>query len=365
MRCNWQFVIKYFIASGFVLIINSKQLLGQRSTLSIDTTLTPKLRSNIIDSTIKTMLNFYVFPEVAKEVEKQLRLKQKNKEYENIKIPKQFAKAITNDLRAITNDKHLSVNFSLTEVATKKPNAQPTTDEKRGIKNYGEAINFGFEKIERLNGNIGYMRLNLFFPIEYSAETAAAALKLIENTEALIIDLRGNDGGEPEMLVFFASYFFGASPVKLSSLYQRRDNKTYEKYTYPYVPGKRYLNKRVYIVTGKRTFSAGEGFAYDLKHLKRATIVGDTTEGAAHPRDVIRIQKHYWMGVPVAKPIHPVTKSNWEGVGVIPDIYVPEEMAFKKAHLLALKQLSEVTTDEFKKDNLKKFIQSLENELSK
>jgi retinol-binding protein 3 len=269
-------------------------------------------------------------------------------------------------LREISHDKHVSLNYSYKPVPVRQEGAGPTTEERQGLRNYGEAINYGFERVERLPGNIGYIRLNLFFPTEYGGDTAVAVMKFVAGTEALIIDLRGNDGGHPNMIALLASYLFSDEPVQLSGIFQRKTNAVHQYWTMPYIPGERYVGKEVYILTSKRTFSGGEAFAYDLKNLKRATIVGETTEGAANPRDVYRINEHFWMGIPNARPISPITQTNWEGTGVQPDVEVPAELALKTAHLAALKKLLEnsaSSSDENGKAGLRKVIETVQRDL--
>jgi len=111
------------------------------------------------------------------------------------------------------------------------------------------------------------------------------------------------------------------------------------------------------------TFSGGEAFAYDLQNLKRATLVGETTEGAAHPRDVYRINEHFWMGIPNARPVSPITQTNWERTGVKPDIEVPAELALKTAHIAALRKLLDHGTDEARKERLSRVIETIQREL--
>jgi C-terminal processing protease CtpA/Prc len=133
------------------------------------------------------------------------------------------------------------------------------------------------------------------------------------------------------MIELIASYLFGAEPVQLSGIYQRKTNTTRQCWTLPYVPGERYAGKDVYLLTSKRTFSGGEAFAYDLKNLKRATLVGETTEGVANSRDAYRISEYFWMVIPNARPVSTVTQTNWEGTGVEHDVDVPADLALKTA----------------------------------
>lgn len=358
---------RLFLVFTFVLsLLASITGYAQERAAEPDLTIDAGMRSEVIDAVVKNMKDYYIFPEVADEVGRAIRERQQHKEYDRITSAAELAKVLTTQLRAITHDKHVSVVYSHKPLPIRKENAEPTAEERQGLRNYGETINYGFERVERLPGNVGYIRLNLFFPTEYGGETAVATMRFIAATEALIIDLRGNDGGHPNMIVLLASYLFSHEPVQLSGLFQRKTNTIQQYWTMPYVPGERYIGKEVYILTSKRTFSGGEAFAYDLKNLKRATIIGETTEGAANPRDVYRVNEHFWMGVPAARPVSPITQTNWEGTGVKPDIEVSANLALKTAHLAALNKLLENSTgstDENRKDRLRKAIETIQKEL--
>jgi C-terminal processing protease CtpA/Prc len=225
-------------------------------------------------------------------------------------------------------------------------------------------MNHGFGKVERLRGNIGYLEFFNFADEELGAETVAAAMNFVNGTDALIIDMRGNGGGNPAMVALVCSYLFGSEPVHLNDLYWREGNRTEEFWTRKEVAGKRYLNKDVYVLTSKRTFSGAEEFTYNLKNLKRATIVGETTGGGAHPGGGFRISEHFGMFVPTGRAISPITKTNWEGTGVTPDVSVPADQALLVARLMALKKsLTTLTNPDFKA-GVSDEIQKLEKELA-
>ena len=196
-----------------------------------------------------------------------------------------------------------------------------------------ERVNCGFEKVELLAGNVGYLKFNMFADPAVCGPTATAAMNLLGNADALIIDLRENGGGDPKMIAFLCSYLF-AKPTQLSDVWTRKGNVTQQFWTLPYVPGKLLSDKPVYVLTAKRTFSGAEAFAYDLKNLKRATIVGETTGGGAHLVGGHRIDDHFMIGVPFAQAINPISKANWEGVGVEPDVKVPAADALSTAQKL-------------------------------
>jgi C-terminal processing protease CtpA/Prc len=189
-------------------------------------------------------------------------------------------------------------------------------------------------------------------------------MNFINGTEALIIDMRANGGGNPAMVALVCSYLFGPEPVHLNDLYWREGNRTDEFWTKKEVAGKRYLNKDVYVLTSKRTFSGAEEFTYNLKNLKRATIIGETTGGGAHPGGGFRVNEHFGMFVPTGRAISPITKTNWEGTGVTPDVPVPADQALLVARVMALKKLLTKSVDADLKANVEDEIQKLEKELS-
>ena len=225
-------------------------------------------------------------------------------------------------------------------------------------------INFGFERLERLPGNIGYMDLRGFTPAEFGRETVAAAFNFLANTDSLIIDLRKNGGGDPEMVQLICSYLFEGQPVHLNSLYWREGNRTQEFWTLKDVPGKRYAGKEVYVLTSGYTFSGAEEFSYNLKNLKRATIVGETTGGGAHPGGGHRLSQHFGAFIPTGRAINPITKTNWEGTGVEPDVKVAADLALKTAHVAALRKGLTNVKDERLKRDIQDLIDSMQKELS-
>jgi C-terminal processing protease CtpA/Prc len=169
-------------------------------------------------------------------------------------------------------------------------------------------------------------------------DTAAAAMTFLANADALIIDLRQNGGGSPDAVALMASYLMGPEPARMNDIYNRPSNETRQFWTLPYVPGKRLTGTDVYLLTSTRTFSGAEDFAYGLKSLKRVTIVGEVTGGGAHPVSPHRITDHFVVAVPFGRSISVFTHTDWEGVGVEPDVKVPAERALATAHLMALEK---------------------------
>jgi len=287
-------------------------------------------RSSTIEQIITILDEGYVFPKVAKEMGAALKRHLAAGEYDDVTSARAFASRLTDDLVAICNDRHLRVTVGGTARRMER-RADP-----------GEAAqaNYGFVRVERLPGNIGYVKLNMFHESAQAQETAAAALAFVAHCDALIFDLRDNGGGSPEMIKFISSYLFD-KPTHLNSFYDRLENQTSETWTTAEIPGKRFApDLPVYILTSSRTFSGAEEFTYNLKHLKRATIVGETTGGGAHPVTFRRINDRFSMSVPFARAVNPITKTNWEGVGVIPHIKVPAGEALETARRQAVDEIA-------------------------
>ena len=329
-----------------------------------DSTIDANTRKQVIDTILKRLNDSYVFPEVAKAMETSLRDRVAKGEYDQISSSRAFSETLTKDLQAVSKDKHLRVRYSHEVLPERQPRAEPTAEQREQERRDMSWMNYGFEKVERLRGNTGYISFRGFFGPELGADAVASAMNFVAGTDALIIDLRTNGGGDPEMVALICSYLFGPEPVHLNDLYWREGNRTEQFWTRKEVAGKRYLNKDVYVLTSKYTFSGAEEFAYNLKNLKRATIIGETTGGGAHPGGGFRINEHFSMFVPTGRAISPITKSNWEGTGVKPDIEVPADQALTLARLLALKKSLPTLTNPGFKEGVQGEIERLEKEMA-
>jgi C-terminal processing protease CtpA/Prc len=239
----------------------------------------------------------------------------------------------------VSHDKHVGVDYSADVMPQQDPKAPPSAELIARRKSRALLRNHGVTKLERLDGNVGYLKIDAFYDPADGGGTIAAAMTFLANTDALVIDLRDNHGGRPGMVALLASYLLDGEPVHLNDIWVRDGNETRQSWSLAYVPGPRYLGKPVYLLTSRETISAGEEFANDLKVLKRATVVGDTTAGAANPGGVARITDHFGIFVPGGRAINPITKTNWEGTGVAPDVVVPADRALDTARVLALKAI--------------------------
>lgn len=359
-RLNLLFFV--FAICCFVLLPN--HIRAQQPQAPPDMTIDAATRTAVIENLLKEMNDGYVFPDIAKRMEADVRNRISAKEYDGITSARAFAEKLTADLQSISKDKHLRVRYSHVSIPVRKERSEPTAAEKEQGQWMNKRVNYGFERVERLNGNIGYIDLRNFNDHEAGAETVAAAMSFLANTEALIFDLRQNGGGNPHMVALISSYLFGDKPVHLNDLYWRKGNETNQFWTKPEMAKVKFTNKDVYVLTSSRTFSGAEEFSYNLKNLKRAAIIGETTGGGAHPGGMFRLHEHFGVFVPTGRAINPITKTNWEGTGVEPDIKTPKEQAFKTAYLMALNKSLTNIKDEQVKVGVKTLIEQTLKELN-
>lgn len=298
------------------------------------------LRQQVIDNMLAELNKRYVFPELAKKVDADIRQRQQRGQYDAITSAEKLGRALTEHVQALTKDKHLNMFYSAKPLPVEQEEKEPTPEERAQRVNMLRSQNFGVERLERLPHNIGYLQLNGFAPAKEAAETIAAAMTVLAHTEALIIDLRKNGGGHAATVTLLASYLLDKR-THMSDIYEREGDTTEQMWSSDVVAGRRYGQKKeVYILTSKRTFSAAEDFSYAMKNLKRATIIGETTGGGAHPGGVMRLTTNFAMFIPTGRSIGPVTKTNWEGVGVAPDIEVAADEAMKTAQVAILKKMA-------------------------
>lgn len=282
------------IAAAIVIFVfGNVIIIAQNADAPPDMTIDAATRAQVVETLFKDMNDSYIFPEVAKKMEGNIRSRMKNKQYDALASAREFAQKLTDDLQSVSKDKHIRVRFSKNVLPVRKDVEEPTAEELAEEANYMRRVNFGFEKIERLQGNIGYVDLRGFLDPKAGAETVQAAMTFLANTDALIFDLRQNGGGDPEMVALISSYLFGDKPVHLNSLYWRKGDRTEDFFTKPNLANKKFGDKDIYVLTSNRTFSGAEEFSYNLKNLKRATIIGETTAGAANPGGMFRLTEHF------------------------------------------------------------------------
>jgi len=301
----------------------------------------------VIDSIAKFMKDKYVFPDVGEQMGDLVKKSLKDGVYKDINNPQEFASKVTEDLRSVSKDKHIGLRYAPEMIAMIKK-----TEEDENNKEYEEyekkmreSNNFAFKEIKILPGNVGYLKFNAFYDASVAGPTAIAALNFLAYTDALIIDLTDNGGGSPSLIQLMTSYFF-EDAEHLNSFYIREGDKTQQFWTLPYVPGKKMTETDIYVLTSTRTFSGAEEFTYNLKNMERATIIGETTGGGAHPVDRHIINDNFGITIPFGRAVNPITNTNWEGTGIEPNVKTTKAEAKETAYLLALEKLSEKEQDE-------------------
>ncbi len=304
--------------------------------------LTAEERQEVVDSISTILQRAYVFEDIGQQIADLLRQNAAEGKYQSVTDPQAFAQMLTEDVRAINDDRHLRVGFNPEAIADRRQRVTPE-DSLAGLardRRRGQLDNHGFQEVKILDGNIGYLNLTGFYGVdEYSGATAAAAMNFLANTDALIIDLRSNCGGSPAMIQLLTSYLYDSERIHLNNFESRIQGEITQTWTLPYVPGKRRPDVDVYVLTSARTFSAAEEFSYNLRNLERATLVGEVTGGGAHPGCTMIATDRYTVWVPTGRAVNPISNTNWEGTGVQPHVEVPAPQALTKAKMLALEKL--------------------------
>ena len=286
-------------------------------------------RHRVIQGAIANLKQHYAYPAVAQKTANALLAHEKRGDYRSTSDGGAFADLLTKQMRDMSQDRHLIVVYSAAPLPEHP--RESTAEDLARYRKAMEEENCTFEKVEILSHNIGYLKLNSFPDPAVCEASAKAAMCRLNDADAIIFDLRDNRGGSPDMVMLMAAYLFDHPEY----MYNPREDTTERSWTRSPVPGNRLADKPAYVLTSGSTFSAAEHFCYDLKMLKRATLVGETTGGAAHSGVFHRIDEHFGMGITESKPINPYSKTDWEGVGVEPDVKVNDAEALETAIKLA------------------------------
>ena len=333
--------IRAFIITFAIFALGVGPALGQAP--AAPPALDAAKKKAVVDEIAALFNKNYIFADTAKKVEDALRAKLGAGGFDGAVTAPEFAAAVAAVILEVSQDRHTGFAYNpamaedfrrlegRSEEEAKKVRERQLEESRRD--------NFGFRKVERLPGNVGYLDFRVFASPGEAGPTAVAAMNFLAHCDAIIVDLRQNGGGDPAQIQLISSYFFD-EPVHLNDLYARATDTTENYWTLPYVPGARASEADVYVLTSARTFSGAEEFSYNLQNLKRATIIGETTGGGAHPTDAMTVQRDFILRVPFARAINPVSKTNWEGTGVKPDIACPAAEAFDRAYALAVEKLA-------------------------
>jgi hypothetical protein len=297
----------------------------------------------IVTKALELLRANYVFPEQAGQAATAIEARLEAGEYDDLDEIT-LTERLTRDLQEITGDRHLRVVLGGGPGPRRQRIPEPEEPKdhearRLAMRRMGRLDNFGIRQVERLDGNVGYLDVRRVAVPANAGPAIGAAMELVAGTYALIIDLRHNGGGAPEGVVFWCSYLLDERPTHLNDIFHADTGETRQFWALPYVPGTRYLDRPVFVLTSGRTFSGGEDFAYTLQALGRATVIGETTGGGAHPTRGFPISAAVHIGIPFARSVNPVTGTNWQGTGVVPDVAVPEAQAYDVAYARALEHV--------------------------
>lgn len=328
--------------------------LSMQTLICQESALDNHYKKEVIEKVSELIEVFYIYPEIAKKTNDYLYEKYKAGHFDSCKDNESFAKSLTEIVQSINKDKHMRImanNFFEGQENTLERKAAQRMDQINAYKKY----NHGFKEVKLLEDNVGYLDLRGFAQLERGREIADAYMKLLSQADAIIIDLTNNGGGDPAMVQYLCSYFFDKK-LHLNSLYYREGNRTDEYWTLEEVGGKKLAEIPLFIMLGKETFSGAEEFSYNMQTQKRATLVGQTSAGAANPGRTIGINEYLAVFIPTGRPINPITKTSWEAVGVQPEIHSKKEETLAKALSLAQK-----AADSLRKSKLENYLQLHEN----
>ena len=332
-----------FLVLLAALHLVSPDLNAQQTTTETAEAVNP---GEVIAKLSEALTHHYVFPEMTKKILAHLAGRLESGDYDSLTEADALAKELSRDLFEVTDDLHLVVGFDPNWIQEQRDAEEPEAKHKAAEQELKrlEKINFGFEEVRILEGNVGYFNFTYFASPETAHETAASVMKFLENVDALVIDLRNNRGGHLEMAQFLASYLFEAEPGrKLFGYYTIEEGKRVarEEWVFPFIPGgKRLAEQPVFVLTSNATFSAAEWLGFTLKNHGRAKVVGEVTAGAAHPVAVRAIDDQFVVRVPIGE-ITDSTGADFEGVGVVPDLTVAAPQAYFVAHREALKAIAD------------------------
>lgn len=310
-------------------------------------------KKQVVDSIATFMADYYIFPDEGKKMGNLVSKNLEDGKYDDISDYMEFSMKLSEDLLTVNNDRHIRVRYSpemIAMIRNAEADSNNTELEDYRIKQ-AEYSNYNFREIKILPGNVGYLKFNSFMDASIAGPTAVAAMNFLSNTDALIIDLRDNGGGSPSLIQLITTYFFEDSE-HLNSFYIREGDRTTQFWTLPWVPGKKMTDTQLFVLTSSSTFSGAEEFTYNLKNMERATIVGETTGGGAHPVSPHIINDNFTINIPFGRAINPITNTNWEGTGIAPHVSTTRKEAFDKAYLLALESLLKTEKDEERKQGI-------------
>jgi C-terminal processing protease CtpA/Prc len=286
----------------------------------------------------------YVLRDAAERAVADVRERLLRGEYSSVTSPARVAEIVGRQLAQVTGDRHVHMKLSAAPVPNPLADVAETPERLAQLRRDAEAEGFGIGTTRVLEGNVGVLEIRRFLRAELAGDAVAAAMQELADTDALIIDLRESRGGDPVMVVLAASWLFDGRPRHWNDMVRRVDGTTTQFWTAAWLPGRRYVEKPVYVLTAARTFSAPESFAYELQQTGRATIVGEATGGGAHTGAWFPVVDRFALFIPLSRYVSATSGGDWERSGVTPDVPCASAEALDCAHRLAREELARRAT---------------------
>lgn len=323
------------VALAFIPTISSAQPVSSADPAAV--TMSAADNRAVVLSLAQAMRERFAFHDRGVAAAQAIEAMERRGEFRDVRTAAGLLALIDSKIAPVVNDRHFRVRYLGPEVTAGFNEAGPSTED---IAAFQEEVRLRGGEIPEarwLAGNVGYLRIRMFLDTPPSAEKLAAALNMLSDVDALIIDVRGSPGGDPAGVANAIGHLISqrTSTVRTLSRHDDASSRTY--YAEPKTPN--FAGRPVYVLIDKDTGSGAEEFAYDLQALGRATLVGQTTYGAATPGGFRPLAKGFAAFIPMQQVANTLTGANWEGVGVNPDVAVPAEQALTHAHRLALEAI--------------------------
>lgn len=291
--------------------------------------LTAAQGQSVVDALVAQIQEIYVFPDKRAQIVDALRADAAKGRYAT-QNPKELADRLTETLIAASNDKHLGVLFDPQRAKSLEAQDDQAVDGFFEVE--GQKWNQGYVRQEILPGNVRYVRIRMFFWTEkITPAIIDSAARFLAGGSAAVIDLRGNGGGHAYAVQRLISYLMPDKSTTLMSFFDGRTGKSEITNSLAKLPSPRISGRPIYVLIDRGTISAGEEFAYHIQQFKLGTLVGETTVGAANNNVFLPLTDGFISSISYGRPIHPVSKTNWEGVGVAPDKQSPSPAALDAA----------------------------------
>ncbi len=295
-------------------------------------------RAKVIDQLIGKVRAYYIYPEIAEQICIHLEKTRQDGEYDDLADGNLFALGLTIQLQEINHDEHLWVRWHA-ETLPMQENLRFNQQWRESERQNTRRENYGIYQAKMLPGNVAYVDIHYLHRPAWAGEKMAKTMQFLAPAQAAILDLRECTGGYPHMIALLSSYLFEEDPIHLFSIYWRDEDITQQYWTLPYVPGRRFISKHVYVLTSRKTFSGGEVLAEILQSRKRAVIVGEKTDGGTHPGASYYLHPHFEAFIPIGRTMIRGMEGDWEAKGVTPDMLFGAEESFTCAHTLALQEI--------------------------